>query len=190
MTMASDNLAGRFYSDASHFASESGNFEVQRTNHFEIVIDLAKLQLEGEGGEVYSEHLRLSTKSISAPKLTAEPLSLKHGNDTVKVAAAPSFDNVTLTVYDTIGRDQIAVLQHWFEKIFSRKTKLMGMVSSYKTNATLYMYSPDGSICRRYNLQGVWPTQIGVSDFAYDNSETATISVDLSVDRFFEESGY
>ena len=66
----------------------------------------------------------------------------------------------------------------------------MGMVSSYKTNATLYMYSPDGSICRRYNLQGVWPTQIGVSDFAYDNSEVATISVDLSVDRFFEESGY
>ena len=52
------------------------------------------------------------------------------------------------------------------------------------------MYSPDGSICRRYNLQGVWPTNISVSDFAYDNSEAATISVDLSVDRFFEESGY
>ena len=124
------------------------------------------------------------------PLLEAITEGLKHGNDTVKVAAAPSFDNVTLTVYDTIGRDQIAVLQHWFEKIFSRKTKLMGMVASYKTNATLYMYSPDGSICRRYNLQGVWPTNISVSDFGYDGSEAATISVDLSVDRFFEESGY
>ncbi len=189
MADVTDMLAGKFYADASHFASESGNFEVQRTNHFEVVLDLGKLGLSGGQGDVLSDHIRMSAKSIGTPKVSAEPIELKHGNDRVKVAAAPTFEDLTLTVYDTIGRDQIDVLQQWFGRIFNRESKLMGMVSDYKTNGTLYMYSPDCSLIRKWNLQGVWPKSFGMgSEFSFDSAEAQTITVELSVDRYFEDA--
>lgn len=184
-TMA-DSLAGQFYGDAAHFASASGNFEVQRSNHFEVVLDLSKLQLDVDGPTA-SEHIRLSVKSIGSPKVSAEPIPLKHGNDTVKVAAAPSYEDLDITVYDTIGQDQVNIMQAWFNKVFDRNTKLMGMVSSYKTSGTLYMYSPDCSIIRKWDLQGIWPKGFGqASEFSFDSTEAQTITLNLSVDRYFE----
>lgn len=181
-----DFLAGQFYGDAAHFASSSGNFEVQRVNHFEVVLDLSKLQLEYDGPTA-SEHIRLSVKSVGAPKVSAEPINLKHGNDTVKVAAAPSYEDLDIIVYDTIGQDQVNIMQAWFNKVFDRNTKLMGMVSAYKTSGTLYMYSPDCSIIRKWNLQGIWPKGFGQSsEFSFDTSEAQNITLNLSVDRYFE----
>lgn len=175
------------YGNAGHFATDS-NFEVQRTNHFEVVLDLGRLNLS-VGGEKAAEHLRLSTKSFTNPKVSSEAIELRHGNDIVKVAKSPSFDNLTLTVHDTIGLDQLYVIQSWFEKVFDRKTKLMGRVSDYKTDGILYMYSPDGTIVRKWVLQGVWPLNYGHgSEFSFDNNgEGQTISMELSVDRYWEE---
>lgn len=183
--MPDNYLANSAYSSAGHFATRT-DFEVQRTNHFEIVIDLESLNPPLRG--LY-EHIRLSTKSISAPKVTAEAIELKHGNDKVKVAAAPSYDDLTLTVYDTLGKDEIDVMQQWFNRVFDWNTKLMGMVSSYKTTATLYMFSPDGKVCRKWILEGVWPKEFGVaSDFSFDTAEAQNVTVTLSVDRYHEET--
>lgn len=181
-----DSFPGTEYGSAGHFANNV-DFEVQRTNHFEIVLDLSKVL--GDAGPAAAEHIRLSTKSIGTPKVSAEPLSLKHGNDTVKVAASPTYEDLTLTVHDTLGRDQIALMQSWFNKVFDRGTKLMGRVSAYKTDGILYMYAPDGSVVRRWDLQGVWPKGFGMgTEFSFDSSESMTITVDLSVDRYFEDT--
>ena len=162
------------------------DFEVQRTNHFEVVLDLGKILPDDPGA---AEHIRLSTKSIGTPKVSAEPLSLKHGNDTVKVAASPTYEDLQLTVHDTLGKDQIALMQSWFNKVFDRKTKLMGRVSAYKTDGILYMYAPDGSVIRRWDLQGVWIKSFGMgAEFSFDSSESMTITVELSVDRYFEDT--
>ena len=185
--MADEITVNNFYSGASHFADNT-DFEVQRTNHFEVVLDLQPLGLEGDNGNAYSDHIRLSTKSVSAPKMSSEAVSLKHGNDTVKVASAPSFEDVTITIHDTLGRDQVGLLQTWFSRVFNRQTKLMGRVASYKTTGTLYMYAPDCTVIRKWILQGVWPKEFGQSnEFSFDSTETQTISLVLSVDRYFEE---
>lgn len=177
---------GEFYGSAGHFASDR-NFEVQRTNHFEIVIDLDKLNITS--ADTLRDHIRLSTKSITAPKISAEQLELRHGNDIVKVAKAPTFDDLTITVHDTIGKDQLAVMQAWFEKVFSRDTKLMGMVSDYKTTGTLYMYSPDCSIVRKWHLEGIWLRSFGQEQFSFDGTgDGQSISMELSVDRYWEET--
>lgn len=187
MADANDMLKGEFYADASHFANNP-NFEVQRTNHFEIVIDLAALNLTGEGGDAYADHIRMSAKSIGAPKVSAEAIELKHGNDKVKVAAAPTYEDLQVTLYDTLGRDQVDVLQRWYDKVFDHKTRLMGMVSAYKTNAVLYMYSPDCTVIRKWILQGVWPKDYGQgSEFSFDSADAQTVSMTLSVDRYWED---
>lgn len=186
--MASSTV-GEMYGNASHFASDF-NYEVQRVNHFEVSIDLRPLNLADRlgGGEVIGEHLRLSTKSISAPKVTAEAIELRHGNDRVKVAAAPQFEDLTLVVYDTIGMDQIQLVQGWFDHVFNHNTRLMGVVSDYKTTGTLYMYAPDCSIIRKWNLFGIWPKEFGVeNNFAYDSTDAQTVTMTLSVDRYYED---
>ena len=179
-----DDFVGAAYVDASHFANQTA-FEVQRTNHFEVVLDLQPLGLDD-----ISDHIRLSTKSITVPKISAEQLELRHGNDIVKVAKAPSFEDITITVHDTIGKDQLDVIQQWFNRVFDRKSKLMGLVSSYKTTGTLYMYSPDCSVKRKWHLEGIWPKGFGQgSDFSFDGTgDGQTISLDLSVDRYWEET--
>lgn len=181
------------YGSAGHF--NHTNFEVQRTNHFEIVLDLDRLNLGREAGKDGSEyqdvkeHIRLSTRDVSTPKVTAEAITIKHGNDTVKVASAPSFDDLSITVYDTIGRDQVAVIQAWFDKVFNYRTKLMGLVQDYKTDGTLYMYSPNCELVRAWRLQGVWPRSFGAGNsFSFDQSDVQTITLDLSVDRYYEET--
>lgn len=180
------DVAGAFYSDAGHFASQT-NFEVQRTNHFEVYLDLSTV-LGSENGQDLAEHIRLSTRQITAPKITSEAIPLKHGNDTVKVASAPTFEDLSITVYDTIGRDQVNVLQKWYNKVFDYNTRLMGLVSQYKTNGTLYMYSPDCALIRKWDLQGVWPRSFGMgTDFSYDSAEAMTVTLELSVDRYHEE---
>lgn len=173
------------YDGASHFATNP-NFEVQRTNHFEVVLNLTPVL--SSQGDTISEHLRLSLKSISAPKVTSEQITLKHGNDTVKVASAPAYEDLTLTVHDTIGLDQVNALQTWYNRVFDWNSKLMGMVSDYKTSGILYMYSPDGSIKRQWILEGVWPKSYSQgSEFSYDSTESQTVSLELSVDRYHEE---
>ena len=179
-------LKGERYADASHFASEPA-FEVQRTNHFEVVIDLGRLNLTEQGADSISDHIRMSTKSVSAPKVTAEQITLKHGNDSVKVAAAPSVEDLQLTLYDTLGIDQISLLQKWFDKVFNHRSRLMGMATSYKTDGTLYMYSPDCSVIRKWKLKGIWPKDYGVSnEFSFDSADAQNVTVTLSVDRYWE----
>lgn len=180
-----ENILGKKYGNASHFANDFA-YEVQRTNHFEILLDLGRIFPDNSTD--IETHIRLSTKEVSAPKVTSEAINLKHGNDTIKVASAPTYGDLTLTVYDTIGRDQVNVLQSWFDKVFDHGSRLMGRVTDYKVTGTLYMYSPDCTVIRKWHLEGVWPREFGpANSFSYDSTEAQTITLELSVDKYHEE---
>lgn len=182
--MPNENVANGIYGDASHFWSKENNYEVQRTNHFELVLNLEDAHILDHNDQ---EHIRLSVKSVTAPKISAEPIELKHGNDRVKVAAAPTYEDLTITLYDTVGRDQLDILQSWFNKVFDKDKRTMGLVSAYKASGVLYMYSPDCSIIRAWDLDGVWPKSFGTAnEFTYDSAEAQNITLDLSVDRYRE----
>lgn len=171
------------YSGASHFATNSA-YEVQRTQHYEIVIEgLDDVSDEAAG---YQEVFTLTAYRVGAPKMSVDTIDLKKGNETVKVAAVPKYDNISVEVYDVIGKDMQRILQDWFYKIFDPETKQMGLVNSYKKNATLYLYSPDSTSVRVWTLYGVFPVSISFSDMSSNSAEAVTVSLDLSVDRAVE----
>jgi hypothetical protein len=133
---------------------------------------------------VYEEHIRLCCTSAGIPNLTIDPVDLKHGNEVIHVAGQPKFTNSQIKVYDTIGSDMASMLQAWFWRIFNPTTHLMGLVSSYKTTAQLYLYSPDASVIRKWELQGVFPTSLNFGDMSSDGGGGAQqITMDLSVDK-------
>ena len=60
----------------------------------------------------------------------------------------------------------------------------MGLVSSYKTTATLYLYSPDASTFRKWICYGVFPTSLNFGSYSADSQGApVSITMGLSVDR-------
>lgn len=169
------------YSGADHF-KDNVNYEVQRQNHFEISIDLKRLNLGPS--DIYSEHIRLCCTNAGIPNLTIDPVDLKHGNEIIHVAGQPKFTNSSIKVYDTIGSNMANMLQSWFWRIFNPETHLMGLVTSYKTDAQLYLYSPDASVIRCWDLIGVFPTSLNFGEMSSDGGGgVQQITMELSVDR-------
>lgn len=177
--MALDTYAG-----ASHFATDE-NYEVQRSNHFEISLDLAAIGLGGDNANAnsYSEAIRLCCTEAPIPRLTINPIDLRHGNEVVHVAGSPSWESTNIRVYDVIGRDMARLLQDWFFRIFNPNTHTMGLVTSYKTTATLFQYSPDASVVRAWTLYGVFPTSFDFGQGNAEQSQAVLISMTLAVDK-------
>lgn len=167
---------------ASFFATDS-NFEVQRSNHFEIEIDLQNLGLE----EVDQRFIRLCCTQASIPTITVNPQTLRHGNETINVAGSPSYGEISISVYDVIGQDMAGILQRWFWKVFNPQTSLMGLVTSYKTVAHIYQYSPDASVVREWRAFGVFPTSLEFGSATADGQGApVTVSMRLAVDKAWE----
>ena len=169
------------YSGAGHFADDP-NYEVQRSNHFEIVIDLAAIGLGS--GEEYQEAIRLCCTQAGVPNIQIQAQPLRHGNETINVAGAPSWQSSRISVYDTIGRNMADLLQDWFWRIFDPNTHTMGLVSSYKTTASLFLFSPNAQVIRSWTLYGVFPTNLTFGDYSAEQQGTPiSIQMELSVDK-------
>ena len=175
------------YSGASHFADDA-NFEVQRSNHFEIQIDLDAI-FPDNAGRQYAKYIRLCCTSAPIPRIQVNPQVLRHGNEYVNVAGSPTFNNITISVYDTIGADMADILQKWFWKVFNPNTHTMGLVTSYKTTATIFQYSPDASVIRAWTVYGVFPTSLDFGNYSNDGQgQPVTVSMELAVDRSVERA--
>jgi hypothetical protein len=169
------------YSGASHFANDA-NYEVQRSNHFEIVIDLESIGI-GTGNN-YQEAIRLCCTSASIPQIQIQAQPLRHGNETINVAGSPVWNEVSISVYDVIGKNMASLLQDWFWRVFDPNKHTMGLVVSYKTTATLYEYSPDASVIRAWTVFGVFPTRLEFGNLQSSSSgEPISVTMSLAVDK-------
>lgn len=169
---------------ASFFAKDS-SFEVQRSNHFEIVIDLDHLPFFNN--DVHQKYIRLCCTSAQIPNITIQPQQLRHGNEVVNVAGSPSYGEISISVYDVIGQDMAGLLQDWFRQVFDPVTSLMGLVVNYKTTARLYQYSPDASVIRLWTVYGVFPTSLEFGSATADGQgQPVTITMRLAVDKAVE----
>ena len=171
------------YEGASYFASDA-NFEVQRANHFEILINLDQLRPALTNVGEYQKHIRLCCTQASIPNIRINPTALRHGNEYVNVAGSPTYENTRISVYDTIGSNMADLLQQWFWRVFNPNDHHMGLVSSYKCSANLFLYSPDCSVIRIWELYGVFPTSLSFGELSAEQQGTPmSIQMELAVDR-------
>ena len=182
--MGSGFTSSQGYQGAGHFIDEKGNFEVQRANHFEVMINLGELRPELSNASTYLEHIRLCCTQASIPNIRINPTALRHGNEYVNVAGSPTYENTRISVYDTIGSNMANLLQEWFYRVFNPNTHHMGLVASYKCTASLFLYSPDSSVVREWKLYGVFPTSLTFGELSAEQQGTPmSIQMELAVDR-------
>lgn len=153
--------------------SNTKTYEIQRTNHFEIV-------LEG-----LSDEVTLCVESCPLPTISNDPIELAYGNSKVKVAGQANFDDIELVVKDAIGADIEAQLWTWRKQVYDPEKDTVGWAANYKRNGRIHQYAPDGTFQRTWKLIGVFPTNMVPGDMAYDGSDKKTISMTLSVDKAY-----
>ena len=148
-------------------------YEVQRTNHFEVILD-------GFGDE-----FTLSVESIPLPTVSNDPIELAYGNSKVKVAGQATFEDIEIVVKDMIGADMEAKLDAWRRQVYNPETDQVGWAANYKRNGRIHQYAPDGTYDRTWRIVGAWPTNMTPGDMAYDGGDKKTISMTLSVDKAY-----
>lgn len=153
------------------YMSSDRQYEMQRTNHFEVYI-------AGLG-----EEFVLSVESVTLPKYSIDPIDLSRGNDSVKVPGKVTLENQQIVVRDVIKIDMEDRIEKWRSKVFDPKTGKMGWVDEYKKEGYLYQYGPDGTHIRAWKIEGCWPRDVDISEFSYENAEVKKLTLDLCVDK-------
>ncbi len=189
--MAADNVKLSKYYGAAHFAS-SINWEPQRDSHWELCINLTGIKFPENMNTVRQnftamdeETLRLSVQSVNLPALSVTATPLQRNNDKVHFATNPQMggSGMSIQCVDAIGFDMQNLLLDWFRTIYNFDgDRLMGLAFNYKTTATLFVFAPDASIIRGWEIEGVFPTQLTIPNMGTGGNFT-NIQASFSCDR-------
>ena len=190
-----DNTGNAYYSKGavqrmSNARQSNWYWEPQRTNNFEVQIELDNLGLpklsDTGSNQGYKKDLMLSVANFDAPGMSISPIEVPYGNNIAKFAGRPSMDTSNITFNDFIGLDVERLLAAWFNLIYDPKKEVVGQAKDYKTTAYLIEFSPDGKIYRSWTLHGVWLGEYKLGSFAQDNNAVRQISGSLIYDYFTE----
>ncbi len=154
--------------------SANKNYEVMRTNNFEVVI-----------ADVGGDTLTLAVESFPLPTTGNDPLELRYQNALIKVAGSKTLDDFELVVKDFIVADTEKIINDWQKKVYNPETGEIGWAADYKKNGTVYEYSPDGSVNRKWKLEGIWPNSVNYGDMDYNNADKKIITATLSCDKAY-----
>ena len=155
--------------------SNNRNFEVQRTNNFEVAI------------EGLSDEITLSVQSFALPTISNDPIELSYGNSKVKVAGQANFDDISMAVNDYITIDIERQLHAWRKQVYDPESDAVGWAEKYKRNGRVYQYGPDGTVVRTWRIIGMWPASIESGEMSYDGSEKKQVTMNFSVDKAYIE---
>lgn len=165
---------------SSHLASQG--FELQRTNNFEIQVDLADSASRLRG-------LTLAVVSGFLPNESNEVISLNYGNSTVTVAGKANVNNSgSLVVRDVIAQDTEKIIDDWRKSVYNKDTDAIGFAADYKKRAKVTQCAPDGTLLRVWNLEGVWPSAVDYGQVSHDSPGVKTINITLQYDKARIES--
>lgn len=162
----------RLAKGAMHMSNEK-NYEVQRTNHFELMID------------GLSDDVTLAVQSCPFPTTSNEVIELSYGNSKVKVAGQAVFDDVEIQLLDFIGQDTEIKLANWRKQVYDPETDKVGFAEDYKRNGYIYQFAPDGSHMRTWKIIGAWPTTFTPGENNQEGSDKKMMSMTLSVDKAY-----
>lgn len=167
------------YPTPKHMSNTTMKYEPQRTNHFEVLIT----NIEG------AVELNLAVSEFSLPNITNSPIEIGHGNSKVKFAGQTEFGGSdSLTVIDFLNPDVELIVTKWHKTVYNPDNNTIGWASSYKKEATVTEYAPDGSTPRVWTLEGVWPSGVAYGDgFNYDGSDVKKITITLSYDKGYRK---
>ena len=129
------------------------------------------------------EVLKLNVTQAPVPHFQLETLQYKRGNDVVKFAGVPTFQDGEITVDDVVGLDTKSILMAWQGLAYNVHTRKGGRMKDYKKKATLIEYTQDFEQIRSWTLYGCWISNIQEDSFNKEQDGKRAIRASIVYDR-------
>lgn len=167
-------------------ANENLLYDVQRTNNFELIVPVAGLVSLKTGLEIPNadEIIRVSVISTGTPSFSQQAIEVQRGNNSIKFAGVPRFNDISFTLNDYIGADTLDVLQAWQSNAYDINTQKVGLVTDYKVNCWLNSYSPDYQLVNSWVLHGCWIGGLNIDEFSNERNDKKRITANLYYDWY------
>ena len=181
---------------AAHISNNYSMYEAARSSFFTLTINgLENLSraaygakkdevIAGEGYDAQSS-LTLSVTEAAVPHFSLGQLEYRRGNEVVKFAGLPTFDENEIKLDDILGLETKNILIAWKGLAYNTKTRKGGRMADYKKTATLCEYTQDYELIRSWTLYGCWISKISEDNFnkASGNDDKRSLSATLQYDR-------
>ena len=178
-----------------HLADNPTLYEPSRSNNFEfIVTGIDSLLKPGAQEDTAQETdyikngqevIRVSVASETVPHFSLEKIEVKRGNNTVKFAGTPTFDDQTLVLNDYMGARTKDVIMAWQALAYDVNTEKVSRATKYKKDCMLVEYSPDyEEILRTWTLKGCWVSAVSEDAFDNDNPDKRRITATVVYDSY------
>ncbi len=143
-------------------------------------IDTFKGQIPGGGarptlffveltGAEYSQ-VPFMAKAASLPASTLGTIELSYFGRKVKVAGDRTYAEWSITIINDEDMLIRKGLENWHSKVNHASSNLRTM-TEYKEDAQVHQMGKTGGIIRTYNFVGLWPSEIGAIELAWDTND-------------------
>ena len=165
---------------ASAIAAAGGGFEPQRVNNFMLLLNPPK------GAAFTLGSIEMSLRSFPFPKSETTVETINYMNTQRKVPGRTTYPDMDLVVVDYVNEATASDLRKWRKLVFNAVSGRTGISGSIKSTGTVFMFAPDASLVRKWQLFGVWPSKddFGAGDMEGTgvNLVTITFTVDYTME--------
>lgn len=183
--------------NTTHISSHLADYEAARSSFFTLIVDGLDNLLnpnfdEDPDGAVSTDYLdqntsensfRLNVTKCSVPQFELGTDQYRRGNDVVKFATVPTWNDGTVEVDDVVGLDTKSILTAWLYLAYNPHTRAGGRMVNYKKKATLCEYTQDYKLIRYWDVEGLFVTKITEAEFDRENDGKRKLSATLVFDR-------
>jgi len=171
---------------ADRIAEAGGNFEPQRTNNGVLVIEGLTSDMRGGNLNANSgaaEVFTLSIDTFPLPKQQNGIIEVDYLNEKRKVAGKVTVDDVDIVLKDFIDKSTALVLWAWRCQVYNPWTGQIGLAHHYKKKATAYIFGPEGSYIRKWELKGLWPFNMDPGEIDMAGEDILKITLSCALDK-------
>lgn len=184
---------------AEHISGNLANYEAGRSGFFVFEVPntgaddpLVKATFKGNGqpqdsdmyaNDIWRENLRLNVVKTKVPHFSLETLSYQRGNEIVKFAGVPTWDEGEIVVDDVVGLDTKGILEAWKNKAYNVNTRKGGRMVDYKRDCILTECTQDYLPIRSWTLYGCWISALNEDNFDRESDGKRQITATIQYDR-------
>lgn len=133
------------------------------------------------------EIISFNAQNVTVPSITIDAITIPHLNQDVKVAGRPTLGDMSVTIINSYDLQAVRVIEAWHRLIYKPSTEELNYAANYKTNGTLFVFRPDFSIFKTYDIKGCWPASIGDKEYDWSASESVTRTITFHVDKVLDQ---
>lgn len=146
---------------------------------------LFEVQIPGRLGQEFN----FLAQASNVPAMTVGTIEVPYFGRQIKIAGNRTYAEWSTTVMveeDFRIRNQ---LERWSMRINRGDSNIRAEVNEeYKEDAQVLLYGKNGTVIRRYNLVGLWPSEVGTIELSWDSTEIGTYTVTWAFDFMNEGS--